>query len=258
MPEYRGYANREPTSFTEVGSFLIKDRAVGGGSISAWYFCLKDDAAMENYCPLLVDLRDRPCLVVGGGRVALRKVRTLLAAQAKVLVASPSLNKELEGLARAGKIKWLKDTYQSEQLDGIFLALGCSNSRGTNSRLADDCRSRGLLVNISDNPELCNFFFPAVVSRGPLSVAISTEGKSPALARRLRAGLEKSFTDDHAEFIHFLGSLRPFILSVVKDPKHRRDLFRELAGEEFFSLFCRLTPEQRQEKARELINTYCG
>ncbi|MEW5920894.1 MAG: bifunctional precorrin-2 dehydrogenase/sirohydrochlorin ferrochelatase [Bacillota bacterium] len=211
---------------------------------------------MEDYCPLLIDLRGRKCLVVGGGRVALRKVRTLLKARARVLLVSPSLHEELEALAATGKIACRREVYYPAHLQGVFLAVGCSDVAAVNRRLAAHCRSRGLLVNIADNPALCNFFFPSVVSRGPLSIAVSTEGKSPALARRLRLALEKEFSAAYADFVRFLGRLRPQILTEVADAKQREALLHELAGEPFFAEFLHLSPEDREKKAQEVINAY--
>lgn len=211
---------------------------------------------MEDYCPLLMDLRERECLVVGGGRVALRKVRTLLQAGARVLIVSPSLHGELETLAAAGKITWQQENYRPAQLKSIFLALGCSDLPEVNRQLAADCRTRDLLVNIADAPELCNFFFPALVSRGPLSIAVSTEGKSPALARRLRLALEKGFPAAYGDYLHFLGKLRSQVLAQLDDAKLREALLQELAGEEFFMHFCRLSPEEREQKVQEMILNY--
>ena len=211
---------------------------------------------VENYCPLLMDLRGRRCLVVGGGRVALRKVRTLLAAGARILVVSPSLRHELKALAARGKIDCRQEPYHNAHLRRIFLALGCSDIHETNRCLAADCRARGVLVNIADNPDLCDFFFPSLLSRGPLSIAISTEGKSPALARRLRMELAQFIPPGYGEFLHFLGAMRPRILAEVHDAKRRRALLRKIAGEQFFKHFTALAPGERAAAAQELIELY--
>jgi len=214
------------------------------------------DYAVENFCPLLMDLRGRGCLVVGGGRVALRKVRILLAAGARVLVVSPSLRLELKALAARGMIACRQEPYRTAYLRRIFLAVGCSDVAETNRTLAADCRARGVLVNIADNPELCDFFFPSLLSRGPLSIAISTEGKSPALARRLRMELAQSVPHSYGDFLHFLGALRPRIIAEVHDARQRKALLRKLAGEEFFEQFTVLSPAERAAKAQGLIDLY--
>ncbi len=194
--------------------------------------------------------------MVGGGRVALRKVRTLLQAGARVLVVSPALCGELEALAAAGEIAWQRESYQVRHLQGVFLALGCSAAPAANRQLAADCRARDLLVNIADAPELCSFFFPSVLSRGPLSVAVSTEGESPALARRLRLALEKKFPATYGEYVRFLGQLRRQILVQVEGARCREALLRELAGEAFYQRYCRLSPAEREKQAQELISRY--
>ncbi len=211
---------------------------------------------MENYYPVFLDLREKNCLVVGGGNVACRKVKTLLACQARVAVVAPEITEEINHLAKEGSVKILREPYNPVHLEGAFLVIGSTGDEEVNSRVARDCFQRSIPVNIVDVPKLCSFFVPALISRGPLSIAVSTEGKSPAFSARLRMRLEKDYLPIHGEFVDFLGSLRPRILKEVPDDKKRRDLFIEMAGEEFFKLFVNLSPAEMDKKVAELISTY--
>jgi len=210
---------------------------------------------MEHFYPIFLDLKSKKCLVVGGGKVALRKVKSLLNCGASVTVVSPALTPELQGMAVEEKIEYFKESYNHKHLERVFLVIGATDDQDTNSTIAADCFSRNIMVNIADVPSLCNFIVPSLVSRGPLSIAISTEGKSPAFARLLKEELEQSFSEDHGEFVKFLGELRPFIMEQVPDSQ-RKALFLKLAGEEFFKLFKTLPFEQLEQKAREVIDLY--
>ncbi len=213
---------------------------------------------MTNFYPIFLDLRGKKCLVVGGGSVAARKVKTLLSSQAKVTVLSPALILELQELADAGKIKYLQKTYNPTYLEGVFLAIVSTADKEVNCSIAADCRSRHILVNISDASSLGNFIVPAVASQGDLSIAISTGGKSPALAHRLRKDMENIFNSQYGSFLDFLGEMRPRILKTVSDPSKRKDLFSEMAGRDFFTLYCTLTTEQLNTEVNKIIARYQG
>ena len=210
---------------------------------------------MEHYYPIFLDLKRQKCLVVGGGKVAARKVKSLLECGASVTVVSPALAPELQRMAVEETIEYIQEPYSEKHLKRAFLVISATDNQDTNSMIAADCFARNILVNVADVPALCNFIVPSLVSRGPLSIAISTEGKSPAYARMLREKLEQSFSEEHGEFVKFLGELRPLIMEQVPDPKRRKELFRKLAGEEFFKLFKTLPLGQLKQKAIEIINS---
>jgi len=209
---------------------------------------------MEHYCPLVIDLRQKKCLLVGGGSVALRKANTLLSCKARLLVVSPELVPGLEKLAAEGRIEHVRGPYDEKYLQGVFLAVSCAGDAAVNRRVAGDCLSRNILVNVADNPSMSSYFFPSLVSRGPLSVAISTEGKSPAFSRLLREKLEGVLDPAYGEFLRLLGELRPRILKEVPDPKKRRALFMEMAGDRFFNLYKTLSPAELERRVQELID----
>jgi uroporphyrin-III C-methyltransferase/precorrin-2 dehydrogenase/sirohydrochlorin ferrochelatase len=142
------------------------------------------------FYPLFADLQKRPVLVVGGGSVAARKAETLLAAGADVSVGAPELNAELHELEKQGRLRHLPGNYQSSWLDDLVLVIAASNDSAVNHQVSLDAQARGMLVNVVDNPQLCNFIVPAIVDRSPIMIAISSGGTAPVLARMLRERFE--------------------------------------------------------------------
>lgn len=145
---------------------------------------------MGSYYPVFLRLEGRRCVVVGGGVVAQGKVAGLLECGASVAVVSPDLTPALAQLAREGRIAWEARPYRRGDLAGAFLAIAATDEPGVNQEVAREAEERGVLLNVVDVPSLCTFIAPAVVRRGPVTVAISTGGLSPALARRLRRAME--------------------------------------------------------------------
>lgn len=188
--------------------------------------------------------------------MALRKVKTLLTCGARVLVVSPFLCQGLQELVEKKELQYAGPDYQSYLLDTALLVVSSTNDRELNRRVSRDCFSRQILVNNVDDPSLCSFFFPSVVSRGPLSIAISTEGKSPAWARMLREQLEEMFSKEYEAFLDFLGEMRSSVLRKIPDPQKRKEVFQQLAGREFYHLFKTLGAEELDQKAAELIEHY--
>ncbi len=211
---------------------------------------------MKDYCPLVLDLRNKKCLVVGGGAVALRKIKTLVSSGARVLVVSPTLCREVQEMVERAELHYAGAAYGVHLLDDVLLVVSSTDNREFNGRVSRDCFARQVLVNNVHDPSLCSFFFPSVVSRGPLSIAISTEGRSPAWARLVREQLEEIFSADCEAFLEFLGKIRPLVLRAVEDPQKRKEVFRQLAGREFYRSFQTLGAEELERKALEFVEHY--
>ena len=209
---------------------------------------------MESFCPLHIDLKDRNCQEIGGGTVAERKVKVMLSYKAKVTVVSPQLNPALEDLFRAKEITCLADIYRPAYLKDIFLVICAADMEAVNRQAAADCIARGILVNSASEPENCTFFLPAIFKNGPLTMAISTAGSSPALARRIRDRLSADFGPHYGEFAALLKDTRPKVMARVKDQHKRRSLFNYLAGEEFFAKFTERPAAQVDQLVEELIS----
>jgi len=157
----------------------------------------KAKGAETPYYPVMLHVQDKRCIVVGGGEVALRRVRTLMEHGAQVEVVSPNLCPELSQMAATGAIKVTLRDYRSGDLQGAFVAVAATADGATNRQVAEEAVKRGVLVNVVDTPQLCSFIIPSCLRRGAVTVAISTGGKSPALARRIRTELEPSFPHEY-------------------------------------------------------------
>jgi precorrin-2 dehydrogenase/sirohydrochlorin ferrochelatase len=162
----------------------------------------------NRYYPVVLDLRDRPCLVVGGGAVAEAKVEGLLFADARVTVVSPALSQRLASWATEGRIVYRQREYDTSDLNGHQLIFSATDRRDVTLAVAADARQRGLWVNAADEPESCDFLLPSVLRRGRLQVAVSTGGASPALAARMRRDLESYFTPEYEDLVELAAEVR--------------------------------------------------
>lgn len=183
---------------------------------------------MMRYYPVNLDLRKRRCLVVGGGAVGRRKVITLLDCGAAVTLISPKVDKQLLELAHTGSIALAQRTYQTADLDGMFLVIGATNNEKLNRRIKRDAKKSGVLCNIADQPDACDFILPSIVQRGDLIIAISTSGNSPAFAKKLRKDMQKEFGSEYAVFLELMGAIRARLLGQAHEPEAHKRLFEKL------------------------------
>jgi precorrin-2 dehydrogenase/sirohydrochlorin ferrochelatase len=184
------------------------------------------------YYPVNLDIQNQSCLVVGGGAVGTRKVRTLLDCGAVVTVVSPEMTHSLSVLADENRISLKHRAYHASDLEGVLLVIGATNNRDINRVIHADARKQGKLCNIVDQPDLCNFILPAVVERGDLVIAISTSGKSPAFARLLRKQLETQFGSEYAVFLKLMGGVRKILLNQMHHPDLHRRVFESLIDQD--------------------------
>lgn len=180
------------------------------------------------YYPVNLDIVDRPCLVVGGGAVATRKVARLLDCGARVTVVSPKATPALERRVAAGDLDLRLRGYRSSDLAGMFLVVGATDDETLNRQIHRDAEARQMLCNIADRPKVCNFILPSVVARGDLVVAISTAGKSPALAKKLRREMESRFGPEYGPFLDLMGAIRRKLLAREHAPEEHKPLFEAL------------------------------
>jgi precorrin-2 dehydrogenase/sirohydrochlorin ferrochelatase len=170
-----------------------------------------------------------PCLVVGGGNVAERKVRILLKFGAQVKVVSPKLNAPLTRLAEKGRIEVVKREYEGVDLEGTALIFAATNNEETNAKIRKDGAQRRIPVNVVDNPVLCDFIVPSIVKKGPIVIAVSTSGTLPLLSKKLRKEIEALVTGDYMRYLSMLGTFRKHLIEKVKDKKRRSDIMKEIA-----------------------------
>jgi len=180
------------------------------------------------YYPVNLDIKNRHCLVVGGGRVGLRKVKTMIECGAYVTVVSPRVEGELQTLSEKRGIIIRHRPYQSTDLDNMFLVIGATDDEDLNCRISEDAEKANMLCNIADRPRVCNFILPAIIRRGDLVVTVSTSGKSPAFAKKLKKDLENEFGEEYADFLHLMGAVRKKLLSTEHAPEAHKHLFERL------------------------------
>jgi siroheme synthase-like protein len=199
------------------------------------------------YYPIFVDMRDRPVLVVGGGEVAERKVEALLRADARVTVVSPTLTARLATWVGAGGLRHIARRYRSRDLRGYQVALVATDDGAVNATVARHGRRRGVWVNAADDPAHCDFILPAVLRRGDLTVAVSTGGRSPALARAVREELEAYLTDDYVALAEIVGDVRRQLRSRRRSPN--AETWRQALGPDLLALVA----EGRRDEARRRL-----
>jgi precorrin-2 dehydrogenase/sirohydrochlorin ferrochelatase len=203
---------------------------------------------MKTY-PIFARLTGKPCLVVGGGAVGERKVRDLKEAGARVTVVSRGLTPGLAEMAGQGEIRHLQGDFHPTHLEGMALVFGATDDPAVNGEVSAAAQARGLWVNIADAPELCTFIVPAQVRRGDLTLAISTGGASPALARKLRQELEQHFGPEYGPYLTLLRAVRERLLALRRGHPDNAALFQRLVESPLHEALAR---GDRQETARML------
>ena len=199
--------------------------------------------------PVDLRLEGRACVVVGGGAVACRKVEGLLRAGARVRVVAPSPDPQLLDHAAAGRVELVRRPYAPGDLAGAFLAIAATDDAAVNAAVLREARSERVLLNVVDDPAHCDFYVPAVVERGELTIAVSTGGQSPRFASRLREELERRYGPEYGEWVALLGQLRRTAAARISDPTRRREL-QQAAGSLEFDQYLR---EGRLDEARSRL-----
>lgn len=177
------------------------------------------------YYPIYLDIEDRRVLIVGGGNVCARKAETMLKYGARVTIVSPAFTDEIEEWARGGRLQLRRRAYEESDLDGAAMVIASTDDPCVNARIARDCRRRRIPINVVDVTHLCEFIVPAIVERGSIQVAVSTGGKSPALARTLKEDLQKFIGPEYDEINQLLGTLRPGAKKVLPTDVDRKRFF---------------------------------
>lgn len=180
------------------------------------------------YYPVCLDVKDRRCLVVGGGRVGTRKVKTLLECGARVTVISPETTDALDQLAARNAIVLKRRAYCSSDMDDVFLVIGATDDEALNHCIHQDAEQRQRLCNIADQPRRCNFILPSIIHQKDLIIAISTSGRSPAFARHLRLTLQDQFGPEYGVLLDLMGAVREKLLVGDHAPEAHKHLFEKL------------------------------
>ncbi|OQP02436.1 siroheme synthase [Geobacillus sp. 44C] len=182
--------------------------------------------------PVMLNIANQHVVVVGGGKVAERKIHGLLEAKANITVVAPTITSEIQQLEAAGKLIWRQKTFSPDDLEEAWVVIAATNNRDVNEAVAKAVKPYQL-INIADDPERSNFHVPAVIRRGRLTIAISTGGASPTIAQQIRRQLAELYDDDYGRYIDFLYECRQWILRNVHDEQKRKKLFKAIADESF-------------------------
>jgi precorrin-2 dehydrogenase/sirohydrochlorin ferrochelatase len=193
--------------------------------------------------PMFMKLAGKSCLVVGAGKVGAPKIGGLIDTGARIQVVAIEAGSEVRKWAEAGKIELELRAFSESDLDGKFLAIAATAATSLNELIYREAQRRGVLCNVVDVPEYCDFFYPAVVRRGDLQIAISTAGQSPSLAQKIRQQLERQFGEGYAEWVRQLGETRRLILGSDLDRATKSDLLHSLASREAFEAALAKIPE---------------
>ncbi len=210
------------------------------------------------YYPVNLDLRDRRCVVVGGGQVAERKTLSLLEAGAGVTVVSPSLTPTLADLAASGKVLQVPALFQESHLTGAHLVIAATNDLTVNRAVAQLCRKKGILVNVTAPPEESSFIVPSVVERGDLVIAVSTSGASPALSRSIRQELEEQYGPEYGLLLTRLAAVRKRLQEKVGSEKIRREVLEAIIGSGVLDLLRKGKSHEADHLIGELLKLHAG
>jgi siroheme synthase-like protein len=196
--------------------------------------------------PIFVKLRERLVVVVGGGAIAQGKIEGLFAAEARICVVAPQVTSAIAQWVAQGKVEWKAKMFVPADLEGAYLVIAATSAPGVNEAVFNEADVRGILCNAVDDIEHCHFYYGSVVQRGDLQIAISTNGKSPALAQRLRLLLEKQFGPEYELWLEWLGAAREVLRAVDDSAESKKVLLHNLASE---PMFARFLEEARRQRA---------
>lgn len=209
---------------------------------------------MKTYPICLINLNRKRVVVIGGGQVALRKVRGLLDAEATVHVISPQVDHELHVLSQSPQLTVELRDYRKGDLAGAFLVIAATDDLDVNQVVWDEAEQEGCLINVVDDPAHCNFILPALVRRGDLSIAVSTGGASPALARRIREALETEFGPEYGDLAAILGDVRPDLMANYAPGEDRLGAALNLIDSDLINVLRTTGVEQAKKYALEILN----
>jgi siroheme synthase-like protein len=200
------------------------------------------------YYPIYLDIEDRSVVIIGGGNVCARKAETMMKYGARVTVVSPDFTGEIEQWAREGCLALKRKEYDASDLDGANIVIASTDVQRVNEQIAADCRARRIPVNVVDVTPLCEFIVPAIIESGSIQIAVSTGGKSPAVARTLKEDLQRTIGPEYAEANDVLGTLRDGAKRVLPTDVDRKRFFDGIIAEG-------ILPMLREGKRREAYET---
>lgn len=204
--------------------------------------------------PISLKLENKQVVIIGGGKIAERKLHKLIETGAEITIVSPEITDTINSLASAGKISWKEKQFSSDDILDAFLIVAATDSKEVNKAVYEASRSEQL-INVVDNPSLCNYIVPSTIRRGSLEISVSTGGASPALAKKIINQLSTQFDESYEHYLDFLAEARIFIQSNIAEPSIRHDLHRKLLDPVYYELTRDKDFLKRQQRLEELVQT---
>ncbi|MHC5089630.1 MAG: precorrin-2 dehydrogenase/sirohydrochlorin ferrochelatase family protein [Planctomycetota bacterium] len=205
--------------------------------------------------PIYLELQDKQAVVIGAGSVAARKTKTLVSTGANVRVVAQNIEPAFKELCEGLPITIIQGHYSKEHIQDAFLVIAATDDNALNTEIFEDCQKLKTLCNVVDVPHLCNFYVPAVINRGDLQLAISTNGKCPAYAGRLRRKFQELITEDHGRFLELLDSARQSVIDKIQAHK-RKEVLARLSDDDSYQLFLEKGPADWKAMSEKLISDY--
>jgi siroheme synthase-like protein len=193
--------------------------------------------------PLFLNISGKSCIVMGGGKIAERKVAMLLKFNAEVKLISPKITGALSKLSKSGKIEVIEREYEDGDLEGASLVFAATNRREINERIKKEAQTKGIPVNVVDDPVLCDFIVPSIVKKGPIIIAVSTSGVLPSLSKKLRKEISEYITADYIKYAHIIGKFRKLLIEKVENRKKRAEIMAEISKTDMKELINMSTKE---------------
>jgi precorrin-2 dehydrogenase / sirohydrochlorin ferrochelatase len=205
------------------------------------------------YYPIYIDIEDRDVVIIGGGNVCARKAETMMKYGARVTIVSPDFTEEIEQWAAEGKLALKRKHYEDADLEGANIVIASTDHQSVNEQIAADCRRRRIPVNVVDVTPLCEFIVPAIIEKGSIQIAVSTGGKSPAVARTLKEDLQRTIGPEYAEANDVLGTLREGAKAVLPTDVDRKRFFDGIIARGILELL----RNGRRREAYQAIRAAC-
>jgi len=203
------------------------------------------------FYPILINLQRFPCLVIGGGQVAYRKIQSLQLFNAKITVLSPKICKPLKALIKKSKIEIIPKTYSKKYIKNYNIVFSATNKRNINEQVFDDCRTENKLLNVVDVPELCDFILPAVVQRGPLTISVSSQGRAPFFVKEMKTRIDHLFPSYYEDIIDLAGNFRS---TIMNNKKYNSPKVKQKAFLKFFTIdWKNVLKNEGRKKANEYV-----
>ncbi|MDS1030695.1 bifunctional precorrin-2 dehydrogenase/sirohydrochlorin ferrochelatase [Bacillota bacterium LX-D] len=209
---------------------------------------------MIKYFPVLLDLTQKKCLVIGGGEVAQRKVFSLLECDAEIVLISPTITEKLQYLVKNHKISYIPREYNPKDLGLPFIVICATGNTELNLAIAAECSKRNILVNVVDSPDSGNFIVPAAIRRGDLCISISTGGHSPALSKKIRQQLESQFGEEYIKYLDLMEEMRKTVIENIPEQKKRAEIFKKLVDSDILDLLKTGQDQLAKERAKQCIS----